>query len=86
LLFLNPSDTNTFQSTDNVWFRSLTIPRRFKISSIPEGRLGGRVGSSSVVDPKLFFSDPYPDPTFHEISDPAPDPTQLLSKEAEDKF
>ena len=26
----------------------------------------------SVVDPKLFFSDP--DPTFQEISDPAPDP------------
>ena len=27
-----------------------------------------------------FLSDPYPDPTFQEISDP--DPTQLLSKEA----
>ena len=26
---------------------------------------------SSVVDPKLFFSDP--DPTFQEISDPDPD-------------
>ena len=40
----------------------------------------------SVVDPKIFFSDPYP--TFQEISDPAPDPdpTQLLSKEAKVKF
>ena len=27
---------------------------------------------ASVVDPKLFFSDP--DPTFQEIPDPAPDP------------
>ena len=25
---------------------------------------------ASVVDPKLFFSDPYPDPTFKEIPDP----------------
>ena len=35
----------------------------------------------SVVDPKLFFSDP-------DISDPAPDPdpTQLISKEAKVKF
>ena len=39
---------------------------------------------SSVVDPKLFFSDPYPDPTFQEIPDP--DPTQLLSKEVKAKF
>ena len=38
----------------------------------------------SVVDPKLFFPDPYP--TFQEISDPAPDPTQLLSKEVKAKF
>ena len=42
----------------------------------------------SVVDPKLFFSDP--DPTFQEISDPAPDPisdpTLLISKEAKPKF
>ena len=45
---------------------------------------------NSVEDPKLFFSDPYPDPTFQEISDPDtapdPDPTQLLSKEAKVKF
>ena len=43
---------------------------------------------TSVVDPKLFFSDPYPEPNFQEISDPArdPDPTQLLSKEAKVKF
>ena len=48
----------------------------------------------SVVDLKLFFSDPYPDPTFQEISDPyldptfqeISDPTQLLSKEAKVKF
>ena len=45
----------------------------------------GTVGTS-VVDPKLFFSDP--DPTFQEISDPDPapdpisDPTQFISKEA----
>ena len=39
---------------------------------------------ASVVDPKLFFSDPDPDPTFQEISDP--DPTQLLSKEVKAKF
>ena len=40
------------------------------------------------MDPKLFFSDPYPDPdpTFQEISDPDPDPTQLLSKEVKAKF
>ena len=38
----------------------------------------------SVVDPKLFFLDPYP--AFQEISDPAPDPTQLLSKEVKAKF
>ena len=33
------------------------------------------------MDPKLFFSDPYPDLdlTFQEILDP--DPTQLLGKE-----
>ena len=31
-----------------------------------------------------IISDPYPDPTFQEISDP--DPTQLLSKEAKVKF
>ena len=37
---------------------------------------------SSVLDPKLFFSDP--DQTFQEISDP--DPTQLLSKEAKANF
>ena len=37
---------------------------------------------NSVVDPKLFFSDP--DPTVQEISDP--DPTQLLSKETKVKF
>ena len=29
--------------------------------------------STSVVDPKLFFSDPDSDPTFQEISDPDPD-------------
>ena len=29
--------------------------------------------AASVVDPKLFFSDPDPDPTFQEISDPDPD-------------
>jgi len=52
--------------------------------SIPTG--------TSVVDPKFFFSDPYPDtnPTFQEISDPDPapdpDPTQLLSKEVNAKF
>ena len=44
--------------------------------------------SNSVVDTKLFFSDP--DPTFQEISDPDPapdpDPTQLLSKEVKAKF
>ena len=46
--------------------------------------------SPSVVDPKLFYSDP--DPTFQEISDPAPDPiptpypTLFLSKEAKAKF
>ncbi len=28
---------------------------------------------SSVVDPKLFFSDPDPDPTLTLISDPDPD-------------
>ncbi len=35
--------------------------------------------SASVVDPKLFFSDP--DPTFQIISDPDPitDPTYLIS-------
>ena len=33
----------------------------------------------SVVDPKFFFSDPYPDPdpTFQKISDP--DPTLLIT-------
>jgi hypothetical protein len=30
--------------------------------------------SSSVVDPKLFISDPDPDPTLTLISDPNPDP------------
>ena len=39
---------------------------------------------TSVVDPKLFFSDP--DPTFQEISDPDPDPisdpNKFISKEA----
>ena len=32
---------------------------------------------NSVVDPKLFVSEPGPDPTFQEISDPDPisDPT-----------
>ena len=40
----------------------------------------------SVVDPKLFFSDPYPDPTCQEISDPDPDPTQLLSEEVKAKL
>ena len=29
---------------------------------------------TSVVNPKLFFSDPYPDPTSQAISDSAPDP------------
>jgi len=46
-------------------------------------QVGIHLGDSSdlsVVDPKLFFSDPYPDLTFQEISDP--DSTQLLSKEA----
>ena len=36
----------------------------------------------SVVDPKLFFSDP--DLTFQAISDP--DPTYFLTKEAKTKF
>ena len=31
--------------------------------------------TSSVVDPKLFVSDPYPDPTFQLIQDPYKDPT-----------
>ena len=37
----------------------------------------GTVQCTSVVDPQLFFWDPYSDPTFQEISDqdPAPDPT-----------
>ena len=30
---------------------------------------------TSVVDPKLFFSDP--DPTFQEFLDPAPDPDPI---------
>ena len=37
-----------------------------------------------------MFLDPYPDPTFQEISDPDPtpdtDPTQLLSKEVKAKL
>jgi len=36
------------------------------------------------VDPKLFFSVPYLDPTFKETLDP--DPTQLLSKEVKANF
>ncbi len=32
---------------------------------------------SSVVDPKLFFSDPDPDPALGLISDPDPDPACL---------
>ena len=40
------------------------------------------------MDPKLFFSDPYPDPTFHAIldPDPAPDPTWFLIKEEKAKI
>jgi hypothetical protein len=30
---------------------------------------------SSVVDPKLFITDPDPDPTFQWVLDPDPDPT-----------
>ena len=37
----------------------------------------------SVVDPKLFFSDRDPDPTFHAISDP--DPTWFLIEEKKEK-
>ncbi len=44
----------------------------------------GDVVYISVMDPKLFFSDPDSDPTFQEISDPDPisDPTLFISKEA----
>jgi hypothetical protein len=37
-------------------------------------------GLTSVVDPKLFFSDPDPDPIFPRVLDldPDPDPTRLL--------
>ncbi len=34
---------------------------------------------TSVVDPKLCFSDP--EPTFQIISDPYPDPTKFLFKD-----
>ena len=37
---------------------------------------------TSVVDPKLFFSEP--DPTFHAITDP--DPTWFLIKEEKAKI
>ena len=37
--------------------------------------VGHLMQPSSVVDPKLFFSDPDSDPTFQEISDPKSDPT-----------
>ena len=51
-----------------------------------EGAFGYYDSDSSVVDLKLFFSDP--DPTFQEISDPDPasdpisNPTKFISKEA----
>ena len=43
---------------------------------------------ASVVDPKWFFPDPYPDQTFQEISDPdlAPDPTYILTKDRKLNF
>jgi hypothetical protein len=39
-------------------------------------QIGLKVPTGSVVDPKLFFSDP--DPIFRRVLDPDPDPTWLV--------
>jgi hypothetical protein len=53
-------EANTHQFCRNTHFPGLCL------------HLAGTRGKSSVVDPKLFFSDPDSDPIFFRVLDPDP--------------